>query len=154
MELSNLRTDSSMGRLDAMQALVSNYQTTEDILLDLSRHALAISVNAKVAQFSSENLSDQLCKMACDFQCHYDKIARRLQIKNGRVAIIDVSCCDFSAENSIMPQLLNLITDMKDCLASGFSSVNNIGDKAVLSEISACLDEDIYCITKHLIDPA
>lgn len=154
MDISNLRLGSSMGRLDSMQALVSAYQTPEDVLLDLARHALTISVNAKVAQFNCESESDKLCKMACDFQCHYDKIARRLQIKNRPVIVIDVGCCDFQSETSITPQLLSMVSDMQSCLEAGYTSLTDIGDKTVIGKIAACLDEDIYCLTQCLTNPA
>lgn len=154
MNLSDVRFDTSMGRLDGMRALVANYQTPEDVLLDLARHALTVSVNAKVAQFNCESESEYLCKMTCDFQCHYDKIARRLQIKSRPVVVVDIGCCDFQSESSITPQLLSLVSDMKDCLSSGFTALSDIGDKSVIGEIAACLDEDIYCLTQCLTNPA
>lgn len=154
MNLSDVRFDTSMGRLDAMQSIVSSYQTAEDVLLDLARHALTISVNAKVAQFNCESEAENLCKMACDFQCHYDKIARRLQIKGRPVIIVDVGCCDFQSENSITPQLLRMLSEMSSCLTTGFASLTEVGDKSVIGEISACLDEDIYCLTQCLTNPA
>lgn len=154
MDINNVRFESSLGRLSAMETSVIGYQTAEDVLLDLARHALCISVNAKIAQFSSDAKADWLCKMACDFQCHYDKIARRLQIKNSPVIVVDVSCCDFQYEGSIEPQLIGLITVMKACLSSGFSAFTEIGDKSVIGEIAACLDEDLYCLTECMTDPA
>lgn len=148
MKPGNIIFDTSIGRLDSMQSILDGYVSDTDVLKDLVRHAITVSINAKCAQFYSSQ-PELLAKIGCDFDCHFEKLAKRLQIKGGAIASNDFTCCEFSTEAVIIPQILSLVTEMRDCLLSGIN-VMSVGDKNVLGEIAACLDETVYCLTQCL----
>lgn len=154
MDLNDVRFESSMGRLTSMQSLVTGYQDPSEILLDLARHALSISINAKIAKYNAKEKADMLCSLSCDFGCHYDELARLVQIKGVPVSFADVPICDFEYESSIAPQLLNLLMEMKSCLDTGFVCLTSVGDKSVVGKICNCIEDAIYCLTECINDPA
>lgn len=142
--------ETSMGRLDAMQNLISGYNSETDVLNDLSRHALTVLTNAHAAAYNTDKC-DLMHQLVADFSCHYSKIARRLQIKGRTMTSSEIHCCSFISEEMVIPQLLSLISEMRDCLLSGIN-VMSIGDKHILGEIAAKLDDTIYCLSECLMN--
>lgn len=141
MNISDLRYESSMGRLENMMDTIVGVSNDIDVLKDLAAHAMTIAV---VARLQTDN--EMCCQLSEKYLCHFDKLASRICIKGGYVSFHD---CLEKMNNREGVQLLTSVTEMRDCLQSGVN-VMSIGDKYVLGEIAACLDEDIYKLAECL----
>lgn len=141
MNTRDLRFESSMGRLDSMMDTIIGVSSDIDVLKDLASHAMTIAV---VARMQTDN--ELCCGLSDKYLCHFDKLASRACIKGASINFYDFLSKANSQEGI---QLLTLVTEMRDCLQSGIN-VMSIGDKYVLGEIAACLDEDIYKLAECL----
>lgn len=141
--------ETSMGRLDAMQNIISGYNSETDVLNDLARHALTIATNAQAAAYNSSHW-ELMHQVMADFSCHYSQINRRLQIKGRTMTSNDIHCCSFISPETIIPQILSLISEMRDCLLAGIN-VMSIGDKYILGNIAAKIDDTMYCLSECLV---
>lgn len=141
MNTRDLRFESSMGRLDSMMDTIVGVSSDIDVLKDLASHAMTIAVISRL-----QTDDDMCCKLSEKYLCHFDKLASRACIKGSDVNYYDI-LTKMNSQEGI--QLLTLVTEMRDCLQSGIN-VMSIGDKYVLGEIAACLDEDIYKLAECL----